>query len=96
MSTDYIAAIRKHHYKGFKAIMTTSLPGDYDMWLRVRERGKIRALRERGTILTEITISPLEFGNYCKGLKRRDFSIASLDACARAKAMAQRNAEGVG
>jgi hypothetical protein len=87
MGVEYVAAIRKHNYKGFKIIITTGLPSDYDMWLRVRDRAKLRALNEGGKIVTEVFISPLEFARYCRGLKRPDFSIASLDACARAKAL---------
>jgi len=34
-------------------------------------------------------IAPTEFGAYCRGLKRPDFSIAGLDRCAREKAVAQ-------
>ena len=96
MGIKYIAAVSKEHYESFKMILTTPLPGDYDMWLRVRERGKFRALLERGTAVREIEVSPIEFGNYCRGLKQRDFSIASLDECARAKAIAQEKAAAVG
>jgi len=90
MGIKYFAAVSKQHYESFKMILTTPLPGDYDMWLRVRERGKCRALLERGTVLREIEVSPIEFGNYFRGLKRCDFSIASLDECARTKATGQR------
>jgi len=89
MGIEYIAVIRKHHYKCFKILMTTSLPRDYDMWLRVRERGKVRAFEERGVVFDEVEVSPIEFGSYCKALKRPDFSIISLDRCARAKVLTQ-------
>jgi hypothetical protein len=56
---------------------------------RVRERGKLRALTERGASVSEIEVSPMEFAAYCKGLKRPDFSIVSLDRYAREKAIAQ-------
>jgi 3-methyladenine DNA glycosylase Tag len=46
-----------------------ALPRDYGMWLRVRERGKLRAIEERAADVLEVQISPEEFGAYCKGLK---------------------------
>jgi hypothetical protein len=48
MSVEYIAWLAEDDYEAFKMIMTTSLPSDYEMWLRVRERGKSRAFNERG------------------------------------------------
>jgi hypothetical protein len=89
MSVEYVASIAKADYSTFKIVLTTPLPDDYEMWLRVRYRGKLRALAERGLELAEIAISPIEFGEYCKRLKRPDFSIAGLDRCAREKALAQ-------
>jgi hypothetical protein len=89
MGIAYIAFIAEDHYKAFKIILTTPLPSDYGMWLRVRERGKTRAISERAATVTEVDVSPIEFGAYCKGLKRPDFCIAALDRCAREKAMAQ-------
>ena len=86
MSIEYIAVIAEEDYKAFKILVTTTLPGDYEMWLRVRDRGKLRAANERSAQLTEIAITPEEFGFYCKRLKRPDFSIAALDGCAREKA----------
>jgi hypothetical protein len=71
------------------APVTTPLPRDYGMWLRVRERGKLRAIDERAADVLEVQIWPEEFGAYCKGLKRTDFSITALDACARQKGIAQ-------
>jgi hypothetical protein len=59
------------------------------MWLRVRERGKLRALEERAAEVVEVQISPEEFGAYCKRLKRTDFSITALDRCACGKGLAQ-------
>jgi hypothetical protein len=76
MGIEYIAAISKYHCKSFKMVLTTTLPRDYEMWLRVRDRGKLKALNERGVIVTEIKVSPMEFGVYCRGLKGPDFSIA--------------------
>jgi hypothetical protein len=44
---------------------------------------------ERGASVSEIKVSLLEFAIYCKGLKRPDFSIVSLDRYAREKAISQ-------
>ena len=57
------------------------------MWLRVRARGKARALSERKVVLDEIDITPQEFRAYCDRMKKPDFSIATLDRCAREKAL---------
>ena len=89
MGIEYIAVIAEEDYKAFKILVTTTLPRDYEVWLRVRERGKLRAVMERGAVLTEIEVSPEEFGAYCKRRKRPDFSIAALDLCAREKAIGQ-------
>ena len=86
MGIEYIAAIQEDDYEAFKTmILTPQLPDDYGMWLRVRERGKLRALKERLVMFGEVEVSPVEFRTYCKGFKRRDFSVASLDRCARTK-----------
>jgi hypothetical protein len=95
MGTEYVAVITEHHYYAFKILVTTTLPRDYEMWLRVRERGKLRAIRERSAVLVEVEISPLEFGAYCKGLKKPDFSLSALDQCAREKAIEQGREPGV-
>jgi|ERR1700678_4323086 hypothetical protein len=89
MGTEYIAFIVEDDYETFKMIVTTTLPRDYGMWLRVRERGRDRAFRERAAILSEVEVSPEEFRAYCKGLNKPDFSIAALDRCAREKAIGQ-------
>ena len=86
MAIEYIAAIAEEDYEAFKTMVTTMLPDDYEMWLRVRERGRVRALEERAVVLTEVRISPEEFHAFCLGLKKTDFSIATLDRCAREKA----------
>jgi hypothetical protein len=86
MSIEYIASINEVDYQAFRMIVTTTLPTDYDMWLRVRERGKLRAQRERGAKVIEIELSPMEFGVYFRAAKRPDFSIVGLDRCAREKA----------
>ena len=90
MAIEYIAVIAIEHYNAFKILVSTALPRDYEMWLRVRERGKLRALRERGATIIEVEVSPLEFGAYCKRLKRPDFSITALDRCAGEKGIAER------
>ena len=89
MGIEYIAVIAEDDYRAFKILVSTTLPREYEMWLRVRERGKLRAIRERATVLVEVEVCPEEFGAYCKGLKRPDFSITTLDRCARDKGMAQ-------
>src|SRR5579859_3289362 len=89
MSVEYIASITEADYPAFKMIITTPLPEDYAMWLRVRDRGKLRSRQERGASIMEVDITPMEFGVYCKSLRRPDFSIAGLDRCARDKASAQ-------
>jgi hypothetical protein len=89
MSTEYIASITEADYKGFRIIMTTGLPDDYEMWLRVRERGKRSALTERGASVTEVEVSLTEFAAYCKGMRRPNFSIGALDQYARKKAMTE-------
>jgi hypothetical protein len=89
MSVEYIASIAEADYPAFRMIITTPLPDDYGMWLRVRDRGKLRSRQERGASVAEVEITPMEFGVYCKSLRRPDFSIAGLDRCARDKASAQ-------
>ena len=69
--------------------MTTPLPDDYETWSRVRDRGKLRALTERGASVTEIEVSLMEFATYCKGMKTPNFSVGTLDQYARDKAAAQ-------
>jgi hypothetical protein len=89
MSIEYIASIAETDYKMFRILITTPLPDDYETWLLVRERGKLRALTEHGATVTEIGVSLMEFAAYCKGLKKPNFSIGTLDQYAREKATAQ-------
>jgi hypothetical protein len=89
MGIEYIASIAEAEYKMFRIVMTTELPDDYQTWLRVRERGKLTALTERGTSVTEIEVSLMEFAAYAKGLKNPNFSLGALDQCAPKKAIAQ-------
>jgi hypothetical protein len=90
MGIEYIAVIAEGDYSAFKILVSTTLPRHYEMWLRVRDRGKLRAMTERDAVLVEVEISPEEFGAYCKGLRRPDFSITALDRCARDKGIAER------
>jgi hypothetical protein len=89
MSIEYIASIAQADYKMFRILVTTPLPDDYETWLLVRERGKLRALTGGAATVTEIEVSLMEFAAYCKALKNPNFSIGTLDQCARDKAMAQ-------
>jgi hypothetical protein len=86
MNVEYIASIAETDYPAFRMIITTTLPNDYQMWLCVRERGKFRAKAERQAEIAEVEVTPMEFGRYCKTLRRPDFSIAGLDRYAREKA----------
>jgi hypothetical protein len=89
MGIEYRAVIAEEDYHAFKMLVSTSLPREYEMWLRVRERGKLRAMWERDTALVDVEVRLEEFGAYCKSLKRPDFSITALDRCARAKGIAE-------
>ena len=89
MADEYIAYIADEHYRAFRILVTTPLPREYGMWLRVRERGKVRAIGERASHVLEVQVSPEEFAAYCKGLRRMDFSIAALDGCAHEKGLTQ-------
>src|ERR1700733_10747089 len=87
MGIEYRAAIAKDDYEAFRMLVMTTLPRNYDMWLRVRARGKARAFNERGVIFDEVDITPDDFRAYCKNMRNPDFSIATLDRSARAKAL---------
>src|ERR1700724_3381751 len=89
MGIEYIAIIAEDDYHAFKILVSTLLPREYEMWLRVRERGKLRGMQERDAVFVEVEVRPEEFGAYCKRLKRPDFSITALDRCAREKGMAE-------
>jgi hypothetical protein len=65
MGIEYIAVIAEDDYHAFKILVSTELPREYEMWLRVRERGKLRAIREWGSVLVEVEICAEEFGAYC-------------------------------
>jgi hypothetical protein len=89
MGIEYIAVIAEEDYHAFKILVSTPLPREYEMWLRVRERGKLRGMQERGAVFVEVEVRPEEFGVFCKSLKRPDYSITALDRCARAKGIAE-------
>jgi hypothetical protein len=89
MGIEYVATIAEEDYHVFKLLVSTTLPRGYEMWLRVRDRGKLRTMRERDVVFVEVEVCPEEFKAYCKGFKRPDFSIAALDRCAHEKGMAQ-------
>src|SRR3974377_53590 len=89
MGVEYIAVIAEEDYHAFKILVSTPLPREYEMWLRVRERGKLRGMQERDAVFVEVEMRPEEFGEYCKGLRRPDFSSTALDRCARAKGIAE-------
>jgi hypothetical protein len=88
MGFEYIAVIAEEDYHAFRILVSTPLPREYDMWLRVRERGRLRIIQERDASV-ELEVRPEEFGAYCKSLKKPDFSITALDRCAHAKAIGQ-------
>ena len=88
MTIEYIASIAEADYKMFRILITTPLPDDYETWLLVRERGKLRAV-DRGATVAEVEVSLMEFAAYCKGLKKPNFSIGTLDQYAREKARFQ-------
>jgi hypothetical protein len=89
MRIEYIGAIAEEDYETFRIMLTTTIPSSHEMWLRVTERRKDRAFKERGAILDEVEITPEEFTAFCNRLKRPDFSIATFDHCAHEKALAQ-------
>jgi hypothetical protein len=72
MGIEYIAVIAEGDYSAFKILVSTTLPREYEIWLRVRERGRLRAIQERGAVFVEVEVCPEEFGAYSKRLKRPD------------------------
>ena len=87
MAAEYFAIIAEEDYRAFQVLVSTPLPREYDMWMRVRDRGKLRAMGERAAAIIDIEITPEEFAAYCKQQRRPDFSIVALDLCARAKGL---------
>jgi hypothetical protein len=43
MGIEYVAVIAEEDYHAFKILVSTPLPREYEMWLRVRERGKLHS-----------------------------------------------------
>ena len=95
MAVEYRAFIAEEDYSAFKILVTTTLPNEYEMWLRVRQKGKLRVIWERAADVLEVQISPEELGVYCRALKKPDFSITGLDGCARQKGIAERRGAAV-
>ena len=85
MAVEYIAHIEEDDYEAFRGILGTWLPAEYEMWLRVRDRGRLRLLTD-GTAVEEIAVFPDEFVAFCNKSRHSDFSIYWLDRFAREKA----------
>jgi hypothetical protein len=85
MAVQYIAHIDEADYEAFRKMLGAWLPAEYDMWLRVRDRGRLRLLNDE-TIVEDIPVYPDEFKAFCEESKRSDFSIYRLDSFAREKA----------
>jgi hypothetical protein len=43
MGIEYVAVIVEEDYHAFKILVSTPLPREYEMWLRVRRRGKLKS-----------------------------------------------------
>jgi hypothetical protein len=84
----YLAAIGEEDYEAFRALLGNLLPAEYEMWLRVRARGRLRASEEGLVTVKEIDVHPDEFKASCGEMARPDFSIHRLDIFAREKARA--------
>jgi hypothetical protein len=85
VAVEYIAHIEEDDYEAFRGILGAWLPGEYQMWLRVRDRGRLRLLTD-GIAVEEITVFPDEFIAFCNKSKRSDLGIYWLDSFAREKA----------
>ena len=57
MAIEYIAFITEEDYRAFRILVTTPLPRDYEMWLRVRETGKLRTIAERAAEVLQVQVS---------------------------------------
>ena len=88
MAVVYLAAIAEEDYEAFKALMGNLLPAEYEMWLRVRARGRLRASEEGLVKVKEIEVHPDEFKTFCDKMEGIDFGIYRLDMFAREKARA--------
>jgi hypothetical protein len=89
VAVEYIAAIRKDDYSIFRMIITTELPNKYEVWLQALEGRKHETSQECRMTVEEVEVTPIEFGNYCRKSGILDLSLASLDSCAREKALKQ-------
>jgi hypothetical protein len=85
MALEYAAWIAEKDYETFKRMLVPIMPESYELWLRVRERGKRRAFEERATIFEDIAVSPEEFMTFCERRVRPEFNIYGLDLFAREK-----------
>ena len=92
MAVEYLAKIAEEDYEAFKALMGNLLPAEYEMWLRVRARGRLRASEEGLVTVKEIEVHPDEFKTFCGEMARPDFGIYRLDMFAREKARAMKSA----
>jgi hypothetical protein len=90
MAVEFIAWIAPEDYEEFRTMLSPIMPDSYEMWLRVRDRGKRRAFEEHATIFEEIEVYPEEFQAFCQRRARAEFSIYGLDLFAREKVYADR------
>jgi hypothetical protein len=90
MAVEYTAWIAEEDYEEFKRMLAPMLPDSYDMWIRVREKGKRRAFEERAAIFEEIEVYPDEFEAFCERRGRPEYNIYGLDLFAREKAYSVR------
>ena len=93
MAVEYTAWIAEEDYDAFREMLMPIMPNSYELWLRVRERGKRRVFEERAAMLEEIEVYPEEFRAFCARRSRADLSIYGLDLFAREKALAARRSK---
>ena len=93
MAVEYTAWIAEEDYDAFRKMLVPIMPDSYELWLRVRDRGKRRAFEERAAILEEIEVYPEEFKAFCARRARAEFSIYGLDLFAREKAYSARRSK---
>jgi hypothetical protein len=93
MAVEYAAWIAERDYEAFKEMLAPIMPDSYELWLRVRERGRRRAFEESSVTFEEVEVSPDEFRTFCTRRTRPEFNIYGLDLYAREKAFAERRAK---
>jgi hypothetical protein len=93
MAMEYTAWIAEEDYEAFRKMLAPIMPASYELWVRVRERGKRRAFEERAAMLEEVEIYPDEFKAFCARRARAEYSIYGLDLFAREKAYSERRAK---